>query len=73
MKDRSKYDLVVKDLFQLDHPSLLDQLTAGVAVQEVLSVELARVDERRADWVLLLSVVTIPHLAFQSGNAKDMP
>ena len=27
VKDGSKYDLVVKDLFQRDHPSLLDQLT----------------------------------------------
>ncbi len=73
MKDRSKYDLVVKDLFQRDHPSLLDQLTAGVAVQEVLSVELARVEERRADLVLLLADETIFHIEFQSGNDKDMP
>ena len=48
MKDASKYDLVVKDLFQRDHPSLLDQLTAGKAVREILNVELARVEERRA-------------------------
>lgn len=73
MKDGSKYDLVVKDLFQRDHPSLLDQLTAGVAVREVLSVELARVEERRADLVLLLADGTILHLEFQSGNDKDMP
>jgi hypothetical protein len=33
MKDDSKYDLVVKDLSQQDHPSLLDQLTAGVPVR----------------------------------------
>ncbi len=73
MKDGSKYDLVVKDLFQRDHPSLLDQLTAGVAVREVLSVELARVGERRADLVLLLADGTIPHIEFQSGNDKDKP
>lgn len=73
MKDGSKYDLVVKDLFQRDHPSLLDQLTAGVAVREVLSVELARVEERRADLVLLLADGTILHIEFQSGNDKDMP
>lgn len=72
MKDGSKYDLVVKDLFQRDHPSLLDQLTAGVAVREVLNVELARVEERRADLVLLLEDGTILHIEFQSGNDKDM-
>jgi len=73
MKDGSKYDLVVKDLFQRDHPSVLDQLTAGVAVREVLNVELARVEERRADLVLLLADETILHIEFQSGNDKDMP
>ena len=73
MKDGSKYDLVVKDLFQRDHPSLLDQLTAGVAVQEVLSVELARVEERRADLVLSLADGTLLHIEFQSGNDRDMP
>ena len=73
MKDRSKYDLVVKDLFQRDHPSLLDQLTAGVAVREVLSVDLARVEERRADLVLSLANGTILHIEFESGNDKDMP
>ena len=72
MKDGSKYDLVVKDLFQRDHPSLLDQLTAGVAVREVLNIELARVEERRADLVLLLADGAILHIEFQSGNDKDM-
>ena len=73
MKDASKYDLVVKDLFQRDHPSLLDKLTAGMAVREVLNVELARVEERRADLVLLLADGTILHIEFQSANDKDMP
>jgi len=58
MTDGSKCDLVVKDLFERDHPSLPDQLTAGVAVREVPNVELARVEERRADLVLLLADVT---------------
>lgn len=73
MKDGSKYDLVVKDLFQRDHPSLLEQLTAGVAVRGVLSVELARVEERRADLVLLLEDGTISTSRFQSADDKDMP
>ncbi|HUQ93636.1 MAG TPA: hypothetical protein VM120_18285, partial [Bryobacteraceae bacterium] len=73
MKDGSKYDLVVKDLFQRDHPSLLDQLAGGVAVREVLNVELARVEERRADLVWSLADGTILHVEFQSGNDRDMP
>ena len=73
MKDAGKYDLVVKDLFQRDHPSLLEQLTAGVPVREVLNVELARVEERRADLVLLLADGTILHLEFQSTNDRNMP
>lgn len=70
MKDGSKYDLVVKDLFQRDHPSLLDRLTGGLAVREVLNVELARVEERRADLVLLLADGTILHIEFQSSNRQ---
>ena len=53
--------------------SLLDQLTEGVAVLEVLNVELAGVEERRADLVLLLADGTILHIEFQSANDKDMP
>ncbi|MEO8127498.1 MAG: hypothetical protein ABJF23_03505 [Bryobacteraceae bacterium] len=73
MKEASKYDVVVKDLFQQDHPSLLDKLTGGVAVKEVLNVELARVEERRADLVLSLADGPILHLEFQSTNDRDMP
>jgi len=73
MHDVNKYDLVVKDLFQRDHPSLLDQLTGGVPVREILNVELARVEERRADLVLSLADRTILLIEFQSGNDQDMP
>ena len=68
IKQASKFDLVVKDLFQPDHPSLLDELTRGVAVRAVLNVELARVEERRADLVLLLAEGTILHIEFQSAS-----
>jgi hypothetical protein len=64
---------VVKDLFQRDRPSLLDKFTAGVPVREILNVELARVEERRADLVLLLADGIILHVEFQSGNDNDMP
>ncbi len=72
MQERSKYDLVVKDLFQRDHPSLLDQLTGGVAIVEVLNVELARVEERRADLVFLLADDTLLHVEIQGANDKEI-
>lgn len=68
----TKYDAVVKDLFQKDHPSLLDQLTGGVKIRAFLNVDLARVLERRADLVILLEDGTILHIEFQSTNDKDM-
>ena len=37
----TKYDAVMKDLFQKDHPSLLDQLTGGVKIKAFLNVDLA--------------------------------
>jgi len=66
------YAAVVKDLFQKDHPSLLDQLTGGVKIKAFLNVDLAKVLERRADLVLLLEDKTILHIEFQSANDKDM-
>ena len=68
----TKYDAVVKDLFQKDHPSLLDQLTGGVKIRAFLNVDLAKVLERRADLVVLLEDKTILHIEFQSTNDKDM-
>src|SRR3989449_3860217 len=78
MRDRimndgfTKYDAVVKDLFQKDRPSLLDQLTGGVKIRAFLNVDLAKVLERRADLVVLLEDGTILHIEFQSTNDKDM-
>ena len=63
---------MVKDLFQRDHPSLLDRLTAGIAVREVLNVELARVEKRRADSAFLLADGTILPIEFHSANDRDM-
>lgn len=72
MENVSKYDLVIKDLFQRDHPSLLQQWTSGVPVREVLNVELARVEERRADLVFSLADESILHIEFQSSNDPDI-
>jgi hypothetical protein len=44
-----------------------------VAVREILSVELAQVEERRADLVLSLADGTLLHIEFQSSNDKNMP
>ena len=68
----TKYDAVMKDLFQKDHPSLLDQLTGGVKIKAFLNVDLAKVLERRADLVVLLEDETILDIEFQSTNDKDM-
>lgn len=68
----ARYDAVVKDLFQKDHPTLLDQLTGGVRIKAFLNVDLAKVLERRADLVVLLADETILHIEFQSTNDKDM-
>jgi predicted transposase YdaD len=71
--ERFNYDVVVKDLFQKDRPSLLKQLAHGVEVRQFLNVELAVVEERVADLVVLLSDETILHLDFQSDNHRNMP
>ena len=74
MKEASSFDQTVKALFQGDRPSLLlEMLTGGVPVHQVLNVELARVVERRADLVFLLNDESIFHLEFQTRNDKEMP
>ena len=73
MKNRFNYDVVVKDLFQRDHPSLLDQLTGGMKVREFLNLELAAVEDRRADLLILLEDDSILHIDFQSNNDPEMP
>src|SRR5262245_35405466 len=69
---RVSFDAVVKDLFQRDRPVFLDSLTGGVKVRESLNVELAVVEERRADMVLLLEDEMLFHLDFQSDNDAAM-
>ena len=68
-----RYDAVLKDLFQQDHPALLDRLTGGVKMRHSLNVEFTAVVERRADLLLLLKDESIFHLDFQSENDRDMP
>ncbi len=72
MKEHFAYDRVLKDLFQTDHPTLLETLTGGVRVREFLNVEFQQVMERRADLVALLDDDTIFHFEFQGQNVDDM-
>jgi hypothetical protein len=72
VKTRFRYDRVLKDLFQRDHPSLLDQLAGGLRVREFLNVEFPKVIERRADLAVLLEDETILHVEFQSHNDRDI-
>ena len=72
VKNGFRYDRVLKDLFQRDHPSLLDQLAGGLRVGEFLNVEFPKVIERRADLAVLLEDETILHVEFQSHNDKDI-
>jgi hypothetical protein len=72
VKNGFRYDRVLKDLFQRDHPSLLDQLAGGLRVREFLNVEFPKVIERRADLAVLLEDETILHVEFQSHNDKDI-
>ncbi len=72
MKEQSVYDHVLPDLFQMDRPSLLDQLTGGVRVRAFLNVEFPRMMERRADLVVLLEDGSILHIEFQSRNDKEI-
>ena len=71
-KEHFACDRVLKDLFQMDHPSLLEEFTGGVRVREFLNVEFPRVMEWRADLVALLEDDTIFHFEFQGQNYKHM-
>jgi len=66
------FDGALKEFFEQRRPSLLMDLTGGVAVKESLNVELPRVPDRRVDLVLLLANETLLHIEFQSTNRKDM-
>lgn len=68
MKTHFTYDRVLKDLFQTDNPTLLEQLTGGLHVKEFLNVEFPCVMERRADLVARLEDGSIVHFEFQGRN-----
>jgi hypothetical protein len=67
-----RYDAVLKDLFQRDHPTLLKLLSGGIGVKQTLNVELAIVEERRADLLFELEDQSLFLLDFQSTNDRHM-
>ena len=71
-RERLRYDAVLKDLFQRDHPKLLERLTGGKRAKQTLNVEFATVAERRADLLLELDDNSLFLLDFQSGNDSKM-
>jgi hypothetical protein len=71
-RERLRYDAVLKDLFQRDHPSLLKQLCGGVGVRQSLNVELAIVEERRSDLLFELEDKSLFLLDIQSTNDRNM-
>ena len=72
-KQRFHYDAVVKDLFQKDRPTLLGMFAGPAEVREFLNSELAAVEERFADLLVVLSDDSLLHFEFQSGNDRWMP
>jgi hypothetical protein len=72
VQNRFDFDGALKDVFQHDHPTLLNLLTGGSAVREFLNVELPSVREKRVDLVLSLQDGTVLHIEFQSSNDPNM-
>ena len=72
MGERFQFDGALKQFFERQQPSLVLDLTGGVAVKQSLNVELPRVQERKVDLVLLLADESLLHIEFQGTNSKDM-
>lgn len=72
MKEPFAYDRVLRDLFQMDNPSLLEQLTGGLHVREFLNVQFPKTLEQRADLVALLEDDSIFHFEIQGQNDMEI-
>ncbi|MEZ5401510.1 MAG: hypothetical protein R2729_17695 [Bryobacteraceae bacterium] len=66
------FDAALKELFEVDRPTLLGALARGEAVREFLNVELPHVELPRADIVARLAGRSILHVEFQSTNDPDI-
>jgi hypothetical protein len=67
------YDGVLKDIFQIDRPTVWNRLTGGAAIVEVLIADFQEVRQRRADLVVRLDDESILNLEFQTVNDAQMP
>jgi predicted transposase YdaD len=72
MKQRVNFDSTIKDLIQRDRPSLLTQLSGGIAIRAFLNVELPKVQDRKLDLVLLLEDGSILHIEIQSTHDSEI-
>jgi hypothetical protein len=72
MKHRVNFDSTIKDLIQRDRPSLLTQLSGGIAIRAFLNVELPKVQDRKLDLVLLLEDDSILHIEIQSTHDSEI-
>ncbi len=68
----NSYDLVIKDLFEKDCPTLLRQLTGGAAIIGVLTPEIPLIRKNVADLVFRLADGSILHVEFQARNDGRM-
>lgn len=73
MKEVLDYDALIKDSFERDRPSVLDELTGGRRIRAFLSLELRAVEKRIPDLLILLEDDTVLHIELQSSNHRDMP
>ena len=69
VEGRCGFDAALGGLFEHPGPALLRKLTGGIAIVEVLNLQLPRVKERRLD---LLADGSLLHIEFQSTNRGDM-
>lgn len=72
MKETFVCDRTLRELFQMDRSSMLEDLTGGVPVREFLNAEFPQVIERRADLVAPLEDESIFHFEIQAQNDEEM-
>ena len=64
---RPNFDGVLKELFEVDRPGLLELLKGGAGIRSFLNVELPQVLARRVDLAMWLEDDSVFHLEFQAG------
>jgi hypothetical protein len=67
------YDRIVKDIFLHDRPSLTKRIIGDKRVRAIISTDLPKTIERRADLALLVDPGDLHHFEFQSTNFRKLP